>query len=448
MQENNFLKIEELKELITKKTKEELVDLIEYFHPADILDFMHEYEDLKYLFYKIPDETIAEVLEYADEDKFELLSYFSDMKKRNILKAMAADELADFVGELEEERKEKVLSLLSQNDKKEVIKLMNYGPETAGGIMTTEFVSIPENITVEQTLRYLQKDIDDAETAYYLFVVDYKRRLKGVVSLRELVSMPFDTYIAEILNPNVVSVDVHMDQEQVANIFDKYSFLMVPVVDEDNKMLGIITVDDILEIIQDETTEDIHRLAQIDSEEKVDSTILESLKSRLPWLIINLATALLSAFVISNFESTINKVVALAAIMPIITGMGGNAGTQAMTIIIRGISLERLTKENAKIVLFKEIMVGITVGAVIGIFVTVVGLLLFGLPPIFGFASFLAVLLNMTAATAAGYFIPIFLKKIGIDPALASGVFVTTVTDTLGFFLFLGFSSIVIQYFM
>lgn len=448
MQENNFLKIEELKELITKKTKEELVDLIEYFHPADILDFMHEYEDLKYLFYKIPDEKIAEVLEYADEDKFELLSYFSDMKKRNILKAMAADELADFVGELEEERKEKVLSLLSQNDKKEVIKLMNYGPETAGGIMTTEFVSIPENITVEQTLKYLQKDIDDAETAYYLFVVDYKRRLKGIVSLRELVSTPFDTYIAEILNPNVVSVDVHMDQEQVANIFDKYSFLMVPVVDEDNKMLGIITVDDILEIIQDETTEDIHRLAQIDSEEKVDSTIFESLKSRLPWLTINLATALLSAFVISNFESTINKVVALAAIMPIITGMGGNAGTQAMTIIIRGISLERLTKENAKSVLFKEIMVGITVGAVIGIFVTIVGLLLFGLPPIFGFASFLAVLLNMTAATAAGYFIPILLKKLGVDPALASGVFVTTVTDTLGFFLFLGFSSIVIQYFM
>ncbi len=448
MQENNFLKIEELKELITKKTKEELVDLIEYFHPADILDFMHEYEDLKYLFYKIPDETIAEVLEYAEEDKFELLSYFSDMKKRNILKAMAADELADFVGELEEERKEKVLSLLSQNDKKEVIKLMNYGPETAGGIMTTEFVSIPENITVEQTLKYLQKDIDDAETAYYLFVVDYKRRLKGIVSLRELVSTPFDTYIAEILNPNVVSVDVHMDQEQVANIFDKYSFLMVPVVDEDNKMLGIITVDDILEIIQDETTEDIHRLAQIDSEEKVDSTIFESLKSRLPWLTINLATALLSAFVISNFESTINKVVALAAIMPIITGMGGNAGTQAMTIIIRGISLERLTKENAKSVLFKEIMVGITVGAVIGIFVTIVGLLLFGLPPIFGFASFLAVLLNMTAATAAGYFIPILLKKLGVDPALASGVFVTTVTDTLGFFLFLGFSSIVIQYFM
>lgn len=448
MQENQTLKINELKELIIQKSKEELVDLIEHFHPADILDFMHEYEDLKYLFYKIPDETIAQVLEYAEEDKFELLSYFSDMKKRNILKSMAADELADFIGDLADERKEKVLSLLSQNDQKEVIKLMNYGPETAGGIMTTEFLSIPENITVEQTLKYLQKDIDDAETAYYLFVVDYKRRLKGIVSLRELVSTPFDTYIAEILNPNVVSVDVHMDQEQVANIFDKYSFLMVPVVDEDNKMLGIITVDDILEIIQDETTEDIHRLAQIDSEEKVDSTILESLKSRLPWLVINLATALLSSFVISNFEDTINKVVALAAIMPVITGMGGNAGTQAMTIIIRGISLEKLTKENAKSVLFKEIMVGVTVGAIIGVFVTIVGLVLFGLPPIFGFATFLAVLLNMTAATAGGYFIPIILKKMGVDPALASGVFVTTVTDTLGFFLFLGFASIVIQNFM
>lgn len=441
-------KIEELRKLIIKNTKEELVDLIEYVHPADILDFMHEHEDLKYLFYKIPDEKIAEVLEYAEEDKFELLSYFSDLKKKNILKAMAADELADFIGDLEESKKEKVLSLLSQSDKKEVIKLMTYDPETAGGIMTTEFVSIPENITVEQTLKYLQREIDEAETAYYLFVVDFHKKLKGVVSLRELVSSPFDTYIAEILNPNVIAVDVNMDQEQVANIFDKYSFLMVPVIDSDNKMLGIITVDDILGIIQDETTEDIHRLAQVDAEEKVDSSVMESLKSRLPWLVINLLTALLSAFVISNFEHTINKVVALASVMPIITGMGGNAGTQALTIIIRGISLEKLTSENAKLVLFKEIMVGMISGAIIGIFVSIVGLYLFGLPPIFGLAVFMAVLLNMIAATSSGYFIPVVLKKMGIDPALASGVFATTVTDTLGFFLFLGFASVIIQFFM
>lgn len=449
MEKKNAEKIIELKTLIGEKTKEELVDIFEFFHPVDILEFIHEYPDLKHLFYKIPNEVMAEVLgEEEPEEQFALLSQFSDLKKRGILKEMAADELADFVGHLDIEKKEKVLSLLSNVDKKEVIKLMNYGPETAGGIMTTEFVAISEHLTIENTIRYLQKEIDEAETAYYLFVVDAHNKLKGVVSLRDLVSHPFDTYIAEILNPNVISVNVDMDQEEVANIFDKYSFLMIPVVDNENHMLGIVTVDDILEIIQEETTEDIHRLAQIDSEERVDSSVFESLRSRLPWLAINLLTAFLSSIVISSFEGTINKIVALTAIMPVITGMGGNAGAQAMTIIIRGISLKKLTPENWRSVLIKEIFVGVSIGACIGVLVATTSYIFFNLPLYFGFAAFFAILLNMTAATFAGFTIPVILKKVGIDPALASGVFVTTVTDTLGFFLFLCFSTIVLHYFM
>lgn len=236
-----------------------------------------------------------------------------------------------------------------------------------------------------------------------------------------------------------------MDQEAVASKFEKYGFLTIPVVDENNKMLGIVTVDDIMEILREETTEDIHRLGGVDEEERVAGTLTESIKSRLPWLFVNLVTAILAATVVGFFESTISKVVTLATFMPIVAGMGGNAGTQSLTIVVRGIALGELTGENAKRVFLKEVGVGLTTGIAIGTVIAALGFI-WERNIIFGIVIGVAMILNMAVATMSGFVVPVILKKLKVDPALASAVFVTTVTDVLGFFFFLGLATLFIEY--
>lgn len=436
----------ELKQLLMQGEEQEILEIIPTIHPADILDLIHEDEEAApIILAHLSDEVIADIVEEEDdEEKYEILKLFSDAKQKHILEEMSKDEVTDLLGELEDEEANELLSKLSSEDRQDVKELLNYGEDTAGGLMTTEFISIRAKNTVRQTLEFLQK-CSDAETSYYLYVTDRTNTLKGVVSLRDIVSSSFETNMLEITNPNVISVRYDEDQEAVAKLFEKYGFVMMPVVDEEQHMLGVITVDDIMDVIQEETTEDIHRLGQVGKEERVDSPMLDSLKSRLPWLIINLFTAVLAASVVSFFEGTISQVVSLATIMPIVTGMGGNAGTQSMTIVVRGLSLGELTKENARMILLKEIGVGMFSGVVIGIVIAIAAMLFEG-NPVFGLVTGIAMFLNMILANIAGYFIPVILEKCHIDPALASGVFVTTVTDVLGFLFFLGLATMSLSY--
>ena len=436
-----------LEKLLMCTNEEEISELVEDIHPADILDILHENEDdfLKILD-MLPEWFVADIVEEEeDEEKYELLKKFSEGKQKNILHEMSSDELTDLVGVLDEEESKDVLKKMDEEDREDVNKLLSYKSDTAGGIMATEFVSIRENKTIEKTLKYLQKEGPEAETAYYLYVVDNDDILKGVVSLRDIVCNDFNTKISDITNTNVISVPYHMDQEEVAQEFKKYGFLTIPVVDEKNKILGIVTVDDIVDVMEEETTEDIHRLGGVDEEERVDGTLKESIKSRLPWLIVNLVTAILAAAVVGIFEGTISKVVTLATFMPIVAGMGGNAGTQSLTIVVRGIALGELTGENAKKIFLKELLVGLTTGIVIGFIIAILGLIWEG-NVVFGVVIGVAMVLNMMVATMAGYIVPVILKKLKVDPALASAVFVTTVTDVLGFFFFLGLATAFINY--
>ena len=436
----------DIKELLLHGTKQDLQDIIDNIHLADILDLIHDDPDHALeMLNKLPDDILADIVEEEDdEDKYALLKQFSDAKQKNILDEMSSDEITDLIGELEEEEIHEVLDKMDKEDRDDVEKLMEYEPDTAGGIMTTEYIHIRAQNTVQDTLKFLQKNAD-AETSYYLYVVDQEGILKGVVSLRQIVTSSFDTPMLSITNPNVISVRYDEDQEQVAHLFEKYGFILMPVVDEGNHMLGVIEFDDIIDVIQEENTEDIHHLGGVNKEERVDSTTMESFKSRIPWLIVNLATAVLAAATVNLFEGTIAKVVALATIMPIITGMGGNAGTQTLTIVVRGISLGELTKENAIRILLKEFFVGILSGIVIGSFVAA-GAMFMESNPIFGIVTGVAMFLNMILANLAGYFIPVILEKVHVDPALASAVFVTTVTDVMGFFLFLGLATMVLPY--
>lgn len=437
----------ELLERILNGTDEEVSKLVEDLHPVDILDLLHDNQDeFLEVLKKLPDWLIADIVdEEKDEEKYEILKKFSEAKQKKILEEMSSDELTDLVGALDEEESKNILKNMNAEDREDVRQLLTYKPDTAGGIMAKEFLAISENQTIEETLKYLQKEAPEAETAYYIYVVDDNEILKGVVSLRDIVSSKFSTKIADITHENVISVPYDMDQEEVAQKFTKYGFLTMPVVDEDNIILGIITIDDIVDIMQEETTEDIHRLGGLDEEEKVNGSLKDSIKSRLPWLIVNLVTAILAASVVGIFEGTISQVVTLATFMPIVAGMGGNAGTQSLTIVVRGIALGELTGENAKRVFLKELLVGLTTGIVIGAIIAVLGYI-WESNVIFGIVIGVAMILNMLVATMAGFIVPVILKKLKVDPALASAVFVTTVTDVLGFFFFLGLATVFLQY--
>lgn len=436
-----------LLEILLYGTDKELEEIIEDIHPADILDAIHEdEEDMDKILNRLPEWMIAAVIEEEDdEEKYKLLKRFPENKQKKILEEMSSDEITDLVGILDDKKSKEILGKINEEDREDVYKLLTYEPDTAGGIMATEFISIKENKSIRETLKYLQKEAPDAESVYYLYVIDKKEILKGVVSLRDIVCTDFDTKISEITNTNVIALKYDMDQEEVANAFEKYGFLSMPVVDEKEKLLGIVTADDIMEIIKDESTEDIHRLGGIDEEEKVDGTLGESIRSRLPWLMVNLLTALLASAVVGFFEGTIAQVVTLATFMPIVTGMGGNAGTQTLTIIVRGIALGELNIENARKIFFKEVLVGLSTGVAIGASIAVIGYI-WERNFMFGIVIGVAMILNMVVATIAGYIVPVILKKLKIDPALASAVFVTTATDVLGFFFFLGLATIFINY--
>jgi magnesium transporter len=438
------LTLKDIEELLRKGNKEQIEEAIDSIHPADILEIIHDHPDhADLILSKLPNDMIADIIEEEDDedDQYTLLTSLLKDRQREILDEMSDDELADIVGELDEEEKSQVLSNLDHDDKQTIENLLTYDPETAGGLMTTDYISIRAKNTVLDTLNYLHSASLEDLPKYYLYVVDKDGILKGVVSLRDIVESSFDTPILDITNENVKTINYLEDQEDVAKTFMKYSFIMMPVVDDENRMLGIIEIDDIMDVIEDETTEDINLMAGMSGEERVDSTLVESYISRVPWLIVNLATAVMAAAVVDKFSGTIAKVVSLASIMSIVTGMGGNAGTQSLTILVRGLSLGEIDRDNALKIFFKEVGVGLLTGITIGIFVGL-GSWWFAHNPWFGLVAALAMVLNMVAANIAGYLVPVVLRKCHIDPALASGVFVTTVTDCLGFLFFLGLATL------
>lgn len=437
----------DLKILLVNNNINELQPYLEDLHPADILEVLRD-SDLHKLevMQKLPIRLIADVFEeMEEEEKEDFLNLFSEPDQFKIVDEMTSDEIADLLSNFEPKRITRFLANIAKEAAEDVKELLTYEDDTAGGLMALEFVAINETMNVKETLKYLQIAVLDVESAYYLYVLDEKDILKGIISLRELVISTFDTKIGEIMSENVKSVPLEMDQEEVASLFEKYGYQAMPVTDEMGKMLGIITVDDIIEVVREEATEDIFRLAGVNEGEIIDGSTFASVKSRLPWLSVNLVTAILAGAVVGIFSDTINKVVILAAFCPIIAGMGGNAGTQSLTLIVRGIALGEFTPENAKKVLRKEILVGIINGLAIGIVIAVIGTL-WSHKPVFGIVVGISMLGNMCVATIVGYLVPVALKKLKVDPALASAVFVTTFTDVCGFFLFLGLATLLINY--
>ena len=440
--ENNSVNVEELiKKLLNENDSEKIKDIVEDIHPVDFLEILEKFEDEFYeIIDKLPNDYLVELINEAEiEDKLEIVNKISEDRKDIVIPDISSDELVDMLEEADEVQKKDIFEHLDEDDKDDIKELLEYPSDTAGGIMATEFLAIDEDMTMDETIAFLRKSAPDYETPYYLYVVGKGNILKGVVQLRQIITCDSNVKIKDEMITQVISVDAYTDQEEVANLFEKYGFVAIPVINkETNEILGIITFDDIMAIISEEHTEDMYRMAGLDEEEEIDRGIISSVKSRSMWLSINLLTAFLASSVVGIFEGTISQVVALATFMPIVSGMGGNAATQTLTIMIRGIATGELRYENQRKVLKKELTVAIIDGILIGILIiTITYIIVRNIT--FALIAGVALLLNILIG---GFFVPLILKKLKIDPAIASSVFVTTMTDMAGFGIFLGLATI------
>ena len=326
----------------------------------------------------------------------------------------------------------------------EVIPLLEYEDDDAGGLMTPEFVALRETMTVEQALDFVRlwaREIGpDPEYLHYLFVVDWEGVLKGGLSLAQLVLASRGQFVSLLMDEDIISVGVETDQEEAARLMERYDIFNLPVVDDDGRLVGVVWLDDMIRVLDDEATEDMFRMIGLDQEEKALGPFWRSVRNRLPWLVVNLGTAVLAGYVITLFQSTMGQVVALAAFLPVIAGQGGIAGTQTLTLIIRSITLGEVSPANARQLLLKELGLGLVHGLALGL---VVGLIAF----IWKGSEYLALVVgiamaaNLVVAGISGVVVPLGFKALRIDPALSSAVAVTTLTDVLGFLVYLGLAT-------
>ena len=439
--------LDQLKEYIEQKREFDIIDLFAELHPADIADLIdHLKEEEKILLFSLLDIEKASdvILELNDISKEQIIEDLSDKQLTDIIDEMDSDDAADFIAELDEEQAQAVLEAIEPEESEEVKELLKYEEDTAGGIMQSELISIEDDATVMDAVKKIVNISDEIEDVYNVFVVDRDERLVGTIPLQKLIISKRYQRVSEVIDQSIPSVHTDVDQEEVARMFEKYDLIALPVVDDDNRLLGRITVDDVVDVMQEETSEDIYRIAGLDEDDSVFNSPLSSVKKRLPWLYLNLLTALVSALVIGFFEDTIKIMVVLAVFMPVVAGLGGNAGSQTLTLIVRGLALGDITFENSKKALYRQILVGVANGLLVGVVIGVIAYLWKGIP-VLGLVLGLAMIINIFVGTLVGTLIPLGLQWLKSDPALGSHIFLTAFTDAFGFLSFLGLATIFLK---
>ena len=442
--------LESVRRLLRMGATPNLVNLLQKQHPADLAQIFAELPEKERhaAFNTLVDKNgklaMEALSELGPEKGAQLLALRSAEEIARLTQEIASDDAVALIDHLPEELSAVVLELIRPKPGGGVSELLEYEERTAGRLMNPNVFALAEDLTAGEAITALQ-NARDVEMVFYLYVVDERRHLVGVVSLRRLLLVPPDTPLKRIMTTDVYSARVDTDQEEVARMVASYNLLAIPAVDAENKLVGVITVDDVIDVIKDEATEDVFRLAGVSKEDGVLTPPRESLRRRLPWLGVNLVTAFMAASVVGLFSNTINKVVALAALMPIVAGMGGNAATQTLAVIVRGLALGELTWSNARQALIKEGLVGLGNGLALGL-VAAIGAWIWQGSPVLGGVLALAMIINMFIAATAGTLIPLGLRALKIDPALASSVFITTLTDVFGFFSFLGLATVFLRF--
>lgn len=425
-------------------TEATAVEEFEALRPADQADVLVDLpeERLGPVIDEVSDEDLAGLLPELEDDEFEkVLAQFDAPRLARVLDLAPADTAADAIQALEEADREEVLRLMTTAEA--VRTLLGYDEDDAGGLMLPNVVALRETMTVESALGFLRRTRPSAESIYYLYVVDDHERLLGVVGLRDLVTNPPRTTLRDVMDSRVVSVRVGTDQELVARTLQRYNLLAIPVVDTFDRLIGSITVDDVMDVVEEETTEDMFRMVGVAADERAVGPLLPSLRRRTPWLLINLAAAFVAALVVGSFEATIAAFAILAAFLPVVAGEGGLATSQTVTIAVRSLVLGEIGRGEGWRLLGRETLLGLLNGVIVGVLAGTVAWLWQGNPVLGGVVA-AAVVGNLVVAGAIGAALPLGLRAAGRDPAGASTGIVTSLTDIAGLLLFLGLATLVL----
>ncbi|MCT4555451.1 MAG: magnesium transporter [Pelagimonas sp.] len=426
--------------------RDQLIALMEPLHAADIADLLEQINafDRMRLIRLFGQEFDGDILSELDDSlREEVIGALSPTVLAEAVRDLDSDDVVDLLEDLDEPQQEVILDALEDSDRAAVEKSLTYPEFSAGRLMQREVVMAPEHWNVGEAIDYLRNSDDLPEQFYHIVIVDPKLRPVGNVTLGKLMGSRREVLLKSLVEETFQIIPVTWEEGEVAYAFNQYHLISAPVVDENDRLVGVITIDDAMAVLDEEHEEDILRLAGVSDESRLSDRVIDTTKRRFPWLAVNLVTAVLASLVIAQFEAAISQVVALAVLMPIVASMGGNAGTQSLTVAVRALATKDLTTANLWRVIRREVMVGLVNGVAFAVVMGIVGLIWFGSPALGGVIA-AAMVINLVVAGLAGIVIPVALEKAGVDPALASGAFVTTVTDVVGFFAFLGLAVVVL----
>lgn len=432
---------------LDSQTLETFRDLFFELHPTDQIDLINDLtkkQRTNVYRYLSPAE-YAEIFQGLEIEKQK--QYISELQQNyaiDVLNNMSYDDIADFLGELSDTSKELYLSQMAKEEAEEVIHLLKYEDQTAGAIMTTEFVSVDSTEKIRNVLNRLRTEAPEAETIYYLYVIDEQLKLVGVVSLRDLITAPLEQKIEDVMLSRVKSVETHTDQEDVAKIMKKYDFLAIPVTAQ-GKLVGIITIDDIMDVVDEETEEDFGEISGTRGSLDANISAFSAAKKRAPWIIMLMFLGLITAGVIGQFEETLEEIILLAVFIPLIMDSAGNTGTQALAVVVRGLALGTVDRQSVGKMLKREFGTGIMLGLVCAITLLIIVPIIYGsfwLAGIVGVSLFF----TLSISTMVGSTVPLIINKLNIDPAVASGPFITTINDILGLIIYFSIATALLQY--
>ena len=422
----------------------ELGDETEFVHPADLADHLENLSLEKQVcaLRHMPTEDAAEALaELEGSVAVDVLENLDADVAAQIIAEMEPDGAADVLDELDEEHRDVLLGKLTREDSEELRNLLNFDPDSAAGVMNTELILLEENMTADEAITHIRSEMEDKESPYYAYVVDRNDKLVGVLSLRDLMLARPGTIVGDaVAGQSVVSVPYDMDKGEVANLLSHYNYLAMPVVDYEGHIMGVVTYDDIMDIMHEEASADMLGMVGADPEESVDTPWKESVRKRLPWLVVNMVNSALSASVVYMFEGSIAQMAALAVLMPMVANQAGNTGQQALAVMIRQLATDRFEPKKAWMAVLREAKIGLVTGLFMSI-LALCGAWGFTGNPLVGMVMAGALLCDMMLGAVAGGSIPLIFRALGRDPAQASSIFLTTITDGAGFFIFLGLAT-------
>jgi magnesium transporter len=435
--------IERLRAYLAASRDEDVASVMEPLHAADVGDVLETLDPAEriHLVHTLGDRFDYSALTEVDESvRIELMDAIPNAAIARGVSGLDSDDAVAILEDLEQEDRDEVLAKLPTFERLSLKRSLDFPEESAGRRMQTDFIAIPPFWTVGQTIDYLRREKDLPDEFYQIYVVDASYQVLGTIPLDKFLRAPRARAIEELMNTNLVLVDANEDQEEAARDFERYDLVEVGVVDESRRLVGVLTIDDIVDVIHEEADEDIKLLAGV-GDEDISGSTMDTVRSRVPWLVINLMTAVAVSFVIGLFDATIEQMVSLAVLMPIVASMGGNAGTQTMTVTVRALAMRELDGRRLRRLVTREMIVGLANGIIFAVLIGIVTWLRFGDVQLGGVIA-AAMIINLIVAGTAGILIPVTLEKFKADPAIASAVFVTTITDTVGFFAFLGIAGL------